>query len=67
MENKREKFLEIYNSIKEEILSSGSSNDKLYNLIQDKSFIEEVDFEDGLKILSSMNKNQVINYYKTMD
>ena len=55
MENKREKFLEIYKSIKEEIMTSGNSNDKLYSLIQDKSFIEQEDFEDGLKILSNIN------------
>lgn len=67
MENKREKFLEIYKSIKEEIMTSGTSNDKLYSLIQDKSFIEQEDFEDGLKILSNMNKNQVINYNKILD
>ena len=67
MENKREKILEIYKSIKEEIMTSGNSNDKLYSLIQDKSFIEQEDFEDGLKILSNMNKNQVINYNKILD
>ena len=39
MENKREKFLEIYKSIKEEIMTSGTSNDNLYILIKDKSFI----------------------------
>nr|WP_156299821.1 epoxyqueuosine reductase QueH [Streptobacillus canis] len=44
-----------------------SKNDKLFDLIKDNSFITENEFDDALSILSSMNKNQVINYHTILE
>nr|WP_082762554.1 epoxyqueuosine reductase QueH [Streptobacillus felis] len=42
-------------------------NDKVFNLIKNNSFVKENEFDNALSILSSMNKNQVINYHTVLE
>ncbi|WP_420822762.1 epoxyqueuosine reductase QueH [Streptobacillus felis] len=58
---------EIYEKLKKEMKDNQGRNDKVFNLIKNNSFVKENEFDNALSILSSMNKNQVINYHTVLE
>ncbi|WP_414485160.1 epoxyqueuosine reductase QueH [Streptobacillus moniliformis] len=65
MENKE--LRDIYEKLKKDMKDNKSKNDKIFDIIKDNTFITENEFDDALSILSSMNKNQVINYHTILE
>lgn len=60
-------FKKIYEELKNKQKLTEGKNDKVYNLIKDISFVDELEFDNALSILYSMNKNQVINYQSILE
>lgn len=63
----KENLKNIYEQLKKELKKEQQENNKLFEIIKDKSFIDEEEFDNALSILNSMNKNQVINYHTVLE
>lgn len=67
MDTRKEELKKIYDQLKQEMKEKNTKNGKLYDLIKDNTFIDELEFDNALSILSSMNQNQVINYHTILE